>query len=671
MRKLVLGLCIIFSCSMFFSGIAFQYDATIAPGPTQALNELESEVKALTTSAFKNPKSSANQKQTILKQIKDVYSLIQKGNFKSAVNKLDKDIKSKINTWIVSSNQSVLIKSINTGVISIENASKTTVNTSFGKVSGVDGGHGSWKWAGIPYAKPPVGELRWKAPVDPEPWTGIRFSTTDFSRCTQPVTNLQWVPQNKLQGSEDCLYLNIFRPKTASKNLPVFFWIHGGGNVMGGADEYDLSYFANKANMVVVVIQYRLGPFGWFYNPALNPNGTSEEKSGNYANLDMIKALKWVQKNIVNFGGNPNNVTIAGESAGGFQVLNLMISPLAKGLFHKAISQSAAGSNAPIQAAASVSASAIERLLVMDGTCEDLTEAASYSKTMTNAQIENYLMSKSAEDIAKSVMNEAGGITSISSIADGYVLPDTMSEALKSGNYNKIPVIIGCNGNEMKPFFPLYFGTIPTSTGYSWANIYNVLGLEQPSITLNELLPENSPDRQLFDTVTNYSSDYWKAALNGYTRIIKEHQDDVYSYWFKWGGEGSAPSPFDYLFGSGHSFEMDFFFGFNDKSLGNIAFVDENKHGREALHNAMAAYLKAFAESGNPNLNNSNLPTWEKWSNAADAPKSIVFDADYNNSKINMSNIEYSRAEIEEAVNNLPSPVKEMTYALMWYYYIW
>ncbi len=671
MRKFVLGLCIIFVCSVLSSGMAFQYDASIAPGPIQALNELEDDVQALTTVYFKNPKSSANQKQAILKQIKDVNSLIQKGNFKSAVNKLNQDVKKKINTWIVSSKQSILVKSINTGVISLENASKTTVNTAYGKVSGIDGGYDSWKWTGIPYAKPPVGKLRWKAPVNPEPWKGIRLSTSEFSRCTQPVANKQWIPQNKLQGSEDCLYLNVFRPKTISKKLPVYFWIHGGGNVMGGADEYNLSYFANKANMVVVVIQYRLGPFGWFYNPALNADGTAEDKSGNYANLDMIKALKWVQSNIDSFGGDPNNVTIAGESAGGFQVLNLLISPLAKGLFHKAISQSAAGSNAPLQAASSISASAVERLLVMDGTCKDLTEAATFCKTMTNAQIEKYLLSKSAEDIAKSVMNEAGGITSVTSIADGLVLPGTMSETLESGNYDHVPVIIGCNGDEMKPFFPLTFGTIPTSNGHNWADIYNVLGLEQPSMTLNELLPDNSPDKQLFDTVTNYSSIYWKASLDGYSRILKEHQDDVYSYWFTWGREGSAPSPFNCLFASGHSFEMDFFFGYNEESLANSAYVDANKNGRDALHNAMVAYLKAFTESGNPNFNNSNLPEWEKWSNATDASKSIVFDADYNNSKINMCDIEYSRAEIAAAVNNLPSPVKEMTYALMWYYYQW
>ncbi len=674
MKKLILSVCIILVCSVLSTGIAFQYDDSIVPGPIQALSNLDVLVKDLPSSAFKNSNSSDNQKQAILKQIKEANNLVQKGNFKSAINMLNQNVKKKTNTWIVPSKQSELIESINTGVISIDNASKTTVTTAFGKVAGIDAGNGSWEWAGIPYAKPPVGELRWKAPVNPASWKGIRLSTSDFSRCTQPVQNMQWIPQNKLIGSEDCLYLNIFRPKTISnsKKLPVYFWIHGGGNVIGGADEYDLSYFANKTNTVVVVIQYRLGPFGWFYNPALNTNGTAVEKSGNFANLDMIQALKWVQNNIDSFGGDRNNVTIAGESAGGYQVLNLMISPLAKGLFHKAISQSAGGSNAPVQTASSVSASAIEKLLVMDGTCKDLTEAASYSKTMTNTQIEKYLRSKSAEEIAKSVTNENGGITCISSIADGLVLPGTLSKTFESGNYNHVPIIIGCNRDEMKPFFPFTFGAVPTTSGHTWANIYNVLGIEQPSMALEDLLPANSSDRNLFETVTNYSSLYWKSSLDDYAQILKKHQDDVYSYWFKWGGEGSGTSPYSYLFGAGHSFELDFFFGGQaEKALNKGAWTDNNENGRADLTKAMMSYIEAYVASGNPNKSNSSLPKWEKWSNTTDMPKSIIFDADFNNAQISMSNTKYTRAEIEAEVNKLPSPLIEMTYALMWSYYGW
>lgn len=671
LKKLVFAISVFLICAVSSTCFAIQSSSSVAPEPIQALDSLSNQIETLPSSAFKNPKTSDTQKQALLKQIKDTYSLVQKANFKSAVNKLNKDIKKKITVLIVPSKQPKLIEGMNTCVVSIKNASKTIITTEYGKIAGVDAGFGSWKWTGIPYAKPPVGELRWKAPVNPEAWQGVRLSTEDFTRCTQPVANKQWLPQNKLMGSEDCLYLNIFRPKTFKEKLPVYFWIHGGGNVMGGADDYDLSNFANITNMVVVVIQYRLGPFGWFYNTALNPDGTAEDKSGNYANLDMIQALKWVKNNIDSFGGDHNNVTIAGESAGGFQVMNLMISPLAKGLFHKAISQSAAGSNAPVQSASALSASAVEKLLVMDGTCKDLDQAATYSKTMTNTQIEKYLRSKSAEDIAKSVMNESGGITSITSIADGLVLSGPLSKAFESGNYNHVPVIIGCNSDEMKPFFPFTFGSASTTTGHKWADIYNVLGLEQPSMSLDDVMPANSTDIQLFDTVTNYSSSYWKSALDGYTRLLKKHQDDVYSYWFKWGSENSAPSPFNYLFGAGHSFDMDFFFGPNSKSLAGSAYIDANKNGREALQNAMSSYLKSFSLSGNPNTNNSSLPIWKKWSNSDNTSKSIILTADYNKAKISMSNTEYSREEIELEVNKLPSPAKEMTYALMWYLYQW
>jgi para-nitrobenzyl esterase len=256
-------------------------------------------------------------------------------------------------------------------------------------VAGADANNGSWVWAGIPYAKPPVGELRWKAPQDPEPWNKIRQSTYNFTRCTQPVFDLQWNPVNKIQGSEDCLYLNVFRPKTNAKNLPVYFWIHGGGNSFDGADNYDASILAQKSNMVVVVIQFRTGPFGWFNHPALNPNGTAEDKSGNYGVLDMIKALKWVNKNIAAFGGNPKNVTIAGESTGGYRVMNLMISPLAKGLFHTAINQSG-GSKISRSTANDIVNAAIDKLLVMTNFVRSKLRPCAYRASLIHVQIRGY-----------------------------------------------------------------------------------------------------------------------------------------------------------------------------------------------------------------------------------------------------------------------------------------
>lgn len=168
MKKLAFVLSIILICSLSNTGFAIQSASSMVPGPIQALDSLSNQVKGVHSSVFKDPKSSDTQKQALLKQITDTYSLVRKDNFQSAVNKLNTDIKKKIKTWIVASKQSKLIESINTGVVSVENASKTTITTEYGKIAGVDAGFDSWKWAGIPFAKPPVGELRWKAPVNPE-----------------------------------------------------------------------------------------------------------------------------------------------------------------------------------------------------------------------------------------------------------------------------------------------------------------------------------------------------------------------------------------------------------------------------------------------------------------------------------------------------------------------
>ena len=141
-------------------------------------------------------------------------------------------------------------------------------------------------------------------------------------------------------GSEDCLYLDIKAPKKLDKSLPVMFWIHGGGNITGRKDIYDFSKMVKDHEVIVVTINYRLGPLGWFTHPSIQDNQSGLDKASNFGTLDIIQALKWVNQNIENFGGDKNNITIFGESAGGHNVLSLLVSPLAKGLFHKAISQS-------------------------------------------------------------------------------------------------------------------------------------------------------------------------------------------------------------------------------------------------------------------------------------------------------------------------------------------
>ena len=215
------------------------------------------------------------------------------------------------------------------------------VSTEYGYLRGYPDAADTISWKGVPFASPPVGQLRWKAPVDPEPWTGIR----EAGHYSDPCVQYSPLGRGKIIGSEDCLYLNVWRPETAEQDLPVYVWIHGGGNSIGSANmvpDYEGYNLASRGNLVFVSINYRLGPFGWFAHPSLRTGESGDEynDSGNFGTLDIIQALKWINRNIGFFGGDPDRVTIAGESAGAFNVTSLLVSPQAAGLFHGAVSQS-------------------------------------------------------------------------------------------------------------------------------------------------------------------------------------------------------------------------------------------------------------------------------------------------------------------------------------------
>ena len=209
-----------------------------------------------------------------------------------------------------------------------------------GSIKGVQEGDLK-KYLGIPYAEPPIGELRWRAPkLIYNSKENIFPKEGNF--CIQEPYERGGAPGDEdVSGTEDCLYLDIQAPiATKNSKLPVMFWIHGGGNTSGLKDSYNFSKLVKKEKVIVVSINYRLGAFGWFTHPAIQEFQSGLDKSSNFGTLDIIAALKWTQENIAKFGGDPNNVTIFGESAGGHNVLSLLVSKEAKGLFHKAISQS-------------------------------------------------------------------------------------------------------------------------------------------------------------------------------------------------------------------------------------------------------------------------------------------------------------------------------------------
>lgn len=539
-----------------------------------------------------------------------------------------------------------------------------TVETRYGAVAGVQGGADTWVWKGIPYARPPVGELRWKAPQDPEHWEGVRDSTDSCDVCTQPVHAENWVPLGVVAGGEDCLYLNVWRPQTDETGLPVYLWIHGGANVFGGAKEYDGAPMASRSNMVAVVIQYRLGPFGWFNHPALKSDATEEEKSGNFGTLDTVKALEWVRDNIAAFGGNPYNVTIAGESAGAHNVTNLLVSPLAAGLFHRAISQSGGVTLASVDAGIARANATIENLLEADGTAADEAAAREYREAMSLADIEEYLRGKDAEDIVKAQLNEYGSMDGCDAYEDGIVLPGSVLSSIESGDYNKVPIILGCNEYEAKPFLPLYGAMTPTSSGHVWFELLAVLDPDNP-LTLDEVMPTQA-DKDLYETCGYYGSRVWKAkCVDSIAMKLKEQQDDVYAYLFKWGGVGSGPVPFDFLIGAGHATEIPFFFG-SDADVFGYSFTEENRPGREELQHAMMAYVAQFAATGNPDAPGSGLPEWEQWSNTDGGPKCIVFDATFTEADIGMMSEEVTVEDVQRAIGELPPAVQDTVRMFIW-----
>jgi para-nitrobenzyl esterase len=614
-------------------------------GAGEAVADLKAMIEALPDSAF----TDIHHRAALLNKIEAVSDEIQEGAYHGAIYKLKSDIKDKIVKWVVASQQAPLLEASAVAIAAIDNASQTTVATRYGKVAGSDGGNNSWVWNGIPYAKPPVGHLRWKAPQNPDRWWDIRQST-QCDVCTQPQMSLLWVPANKVIGSEDCLYAKVYRPKTDAKNLPVYIWIHGGSNYFGGALYYDASILASQANMVVVVIQYRLGPLGWFYYPPLNPGGTPEGTSGNYGTLDTIKAVKWVRENIAAFGGNPHNIMVGGQSAGGFNTQNLLMSPLAHGLFHKAFIESPGGVVVPIAIGSAQANAVIDKLLAADGK----TRA-----TMSDAQIAVYLRGKTAETIERAVMDATGSIPrgTISPFIDGTVIPGTFADMVSTGQYSHIPIVMGSTKYELKPFLPVGL----------WHGAFNFLA---GTGTFASIFASPYPPQIAYEYCGYFPARSWKATMvDSLARLMRPQQDDVYTFFFQWGGSSTSssdvPSELAFLYGAGHAMDIPFFFGWDYDVYGLSLFNATNKPGRVALQQAMMSYLTHFATTGNPN--GAGLVPWEQWSNTTGGPKSITFDATNTDAAITMGTWELTHTQVVGEISSLPSTLQPLVNAFVFY----
>jgi para-nitrobenzyl esterase len=501
----------------------------------------------------------------------------------------------------------------------------TLVKTKYGKIEGYETANGALAWKSIPYAEPPMGDLRWKAPEKPNKWDGVRDGSVPCEPCTQLITGRDWIRTGTAEGSEDCLYLNIFRPTHKKKNLPVYVYIHGGSNNFGRAEHYDGSMLAVKGDLVVVVIQYRLGPLGWLTHPALR-RGDPEDDSGNFGTLDTIRALEWIKKNIKAFGGDPKKVTVTGESAGAHNVMNLVISPLAKKLFHRAMSQSGGMTTDTVEEGEAQAGGTIAALLAADGL-----------SGVPGGDVEAYLRGKTSHEIFEAYYALYGTLPTYDAYQDGHVLPGSVVATIRSGNYNKVPIILGANEYETKAFMPLY----GPAFGLPWWDLrYEVLDGDG-STTLDDVLPTDF-DKTLYEVSGYYGGRNWRAKfVDERARALQDQQKHVFAYDFKWGGNsaiGSGPAPFDFIYAAGHAMEINFFFG-ADTSLWGYSFSPgKDFEGRMKLSEAMMEYLANFARTGKPK--GHHLPKWKEWSNKAGKDKVIVFDADFDEPLIDMSDEE-------------------------------
>ncbi|XP_006998555.3 liver carboxylesterase 1F-like [Peromyscus maniculatus bairdii] len=310
---------------------------------------------------------------------------------------------------------------------------------------------------GVPFAKPPLGSLRFAPPQPAEPWSFVKNATSYPPMCFQDAVKGQRVndlltnrkEKIHLQFSEDCLYLNIYTPAdlTRSSRLPVMVWIHGGGLIVGGASTFDGLVLSAHENVVVVTIQYRLGIWGFL--------STGDEHSpGNWGHLDQVAALRWVQDNIANFGGDPDSVTIFGESAGSFSVSVLVLSPLAKNLFHRAISESGVVFTPGL-------------FLTDARTITEKVAVIAGCKTTTSAVIVHCLRQKSEDELLEVMQkmnlfklqgdSKESGLL-VSAVLDGMVMPKAPEEILAEKSFNTVPYMVGVNKQEFGWLLPTMMG---------------------------------------------------------------------------------------------------------------------------------------------------------------------------------------------------------------------
>ena len=466
-------------------------------------------------------------------------------------------------------------------------------------------------WEDIPYAIPPEGDLRWKAPR-PLRSPDLIISPKEGNGCLQEASIYAGIRGEGIVGQEDCLYLDIKAPiNNLNKRHPVMFWIRGGGNTSGVKDYYDFSELIREHQVLVVTINYRLGPMGWFTHPAIQGLQSGIDKTSNFGTLDIMEALKWVQTNIQDFGGDPDNITIFGESAGGNNVFSLLASPMGKGLFHKAISQSGYTTSFTKEEAIGINQKGMIVNRLGSDPVLSAYDSSGYGsiKNLFNKdpkkygeEYQRYLRSINGkallqiyEKLSKDTYDRLPLLT-----RDGIVTHiDGVSAGLASSKEkNNVSVIAGSNKDELS----LWLGS----------NRYFV----NASYPFTKLVPIPKIEfkrEDLYKLWVKTRSQAWK--LRGVDEPLMELEkagyNSLYAYRFDWDDQSSSYfADFPNLIGAAHGFEISFITG--DFKFGPIGrFVYPKGELRDQMMETMMQSWASFAKNGIPNTGKSM--EWKKF----------------------------------------------------------
>ena len=539
-----------------------------------------------------------------------------------------------------------------------EESARRTIES--GAVIGTAGRYGGHAWLGVPFAKPPVGELRWRTPVDPDGWKAPRATQTFGNACVQygriygPGANNRYDPTigatlNQAVGSEDCLYLNIWRPADRRGNRPVIVFVHGGSNVSGYTADpvYDGAALAKAADAVVVSVNYRLGIFGFLNLPQLRTGTDAQGDSGNFALLDIIKALQFIQHDIAKFGGNPTNVTLMGQSAGAINVYALLTTPATiearPRLIHRAVPLSGGislASNLPPGRLPTLNPAAfyltqgnqlLYALAIADGHATDAASAAAWVASQPAAQVAAYLRSKTPATLLFTLLSKLAvlGLAGSGPIPDGTMLPTDPIGAINAGNYLRVPVMAGNTRDEGK-LFPTFLTLLGGPSGRLVTDKqlfdiqYGYAPDAAPQIAIQQwipgaYLPVTTPVTGFNAKTELLNQLFLVAGANNALTALKSQQNEVWYYRFDWAQE---PAPFNDIYGAAHAFDLPFLFGtFGPSLFANVANSSANRPGRLALSQAMMASLAAFARQGDPNAPAALGVSWPAY------PSKLIFDA--------------------------------------------